>query len=127
MGYTCCFCRKDGASVKLDEKVHKYFVICKECGARGSLCDSTSEAIEVWQNPCKSSDYENFTSMLQKSEFSNYFTEEQAMLEIDGENVETLDVIFINQANGTNVRGIFHKGTEDMLGIVLDHKCSCGG
>ena len=105
----------------------RYFVECNSCGARGSFAASTEGAIEKWNNQYKESDYENFVNMLRKSEFSNYFTEESNICEFEGETIDTKDVIFLNQTNGTTVNAIFHKGTEDLLGIVLNHKCTCGG
>lgn len=116
----CPFCNTVSASIiKIGEN---HAVRCSKCGATSGTAYTKELATDLWNWRTEKSDLDSFRDMLNKSEFSNYFTEEDNNIIRGEENVETKDVKFIQTKSGICVTGVFLKSTEELLGFLLEAK-----
>ena len=110
----CPFCGSDKTHTV--ETNNKYFIEC-ECGARGSIQSTEDKAVSCFN---AKSDLELFKTMLNNSEFSNYYTVSDGVVEYDGSETATKDLCLIRTTKGIKVNALFSESTEDLLGILLE-------
>lgn len=113
-----------------DERDYLYSVRCNSCHARGGVAHTEEEAINYWENiiPYIKSDIEIMKEIFNRSEFSASYKETSGEIMYEGEPIETSELVFENEhGDNTKLTAVFHKGTEDFLGFLTSHKCSCGG
>lgn len=113
-----------------DERCYLYSVRCNNCHASGGVAHSEKDAINSWENIVAyvKSDIEAMKEMFDRSEFSTSYKETSGEIIYEGEPIETSELVFENEhGDNTKLTVVFHKGTEDFLGFLTSHKCSCGG
>ena len=110
----CPFCGSDKThTVEVNQG---YFVEC-ECGARSSVQNTEAKAIKCFN---AKTDLEIFKTMLNNSEFSNYYTMSDGVIEYSGSEVSTKDLCLIRTTKGIKVTALFSESTEDLLGMLLE-------
>lgn len=110
----CPFCGSD--KVHIIDVENKYSAEC-ECGARGSVQNTVDKALGHFN---KKTDLEIFKTMLNNSEFSNYYTVSDGTVEYNGSEVSTKDLCLIRTTKGIKVTALFSESTEDLLGVLLE-------
>lgn len=106
-----------------------YHVSCNNCSATGGSYDSEKGAISKWNTRVsQNSDLDLMKSMCNLSEFSGTYTEKDGSMyySFSDEPIDTKELEFKDE-KGSNVilTAVFHRGTEDFLGFLTKHECTC--
>ena len=69
---------------------------------------------------------ENFISMIKQADMLSTYEVEEGKIVYDGVETDVLNVIIPTNEVGDFVIATFHKGTETLIDMNIEHKCTCG-